>query len=103
MLAFGVPAEFPPDRILEIAALARVELDPIEVDTFARQLSQILDYANQVQQVDTTDVPPTTVVGVHSAERDDEPRPSLDRRDVFANAPDAVHEAGLFRVPRVIG
>jgi Asp-tRNA(Asn)/Glu-tRNA(Gln) amidotransferase C subunit len=36
-------------------------------------------------------------------ERDDEPRGSLPVADALANAPDAAPEAGLFRVPRVIG
>jgi len=36
-------------------------------------------------------------------EREDVPRPCLPVEDVMANAPDAAADAGLFRVPRVIG
>jgi Asp-tRNA(Asn)/Glu-tRNA(Gln) amidotransferase C subunit len=36
-------------------------------------------------------------------ERVDEPRPALSVKEALANAPDADPDAGLFRVPRVIG
>ena len=77
---------------------------PPKSELFARQLGDILAYADAVQQIDTTGVPPT------AASRRARRRtartascPSLDRADVLANAPDADREAGLFRVPRVIG
>ena len=104
MLASDMPAGFTRDQVAAIAALASLELDPSETDLFARQLGDILAYADEVQQVDTTGVPPTTsVVTRHGADRPDEVRPSLDRDDAMANAPDAAREAGLFKVPRVIG
>jgi len=87
-----------------IAALANLDLDEPELDLFARQLGDILEYANQVQQIDTTGVPPTTsVVTRHRADRADHVRPSLDRAEALANAPDADADGRLFRVPRVIG
>jgi aspartyl-tRNA(Asn)/glutamyl-tRNA(Gln) amidotransferase subunit C len=99
-----MPAGFTRDQVAAIAALANLELDPVELDLFARQLGDILAYADQVLQIDTTGVPPTSsVMTRHGADRPDEVRPSLDREDALANAPDAADEAGLFRVPRVIG
>lgn len=87
-----------------IAALANLELNDSEIELFARQLGDILEYANQVQNIDTTGVPPTaSVVTRHSADRPDEVRPSLDRDEALANAPDGSLQAGLFKVPRVIG
>lgn len=87
-----------------IAALANLALTDEERDLFARQLADILAYANEVSQVDTTGVPPTAhVLREETALRDDDPRPSLTRPDAFANAPEAAREAGLFKVPRVIG
>ena len=104
MLAFAMPAQFTTAQIAAIAALANLELDPAETETFARQLSDILEYATQVQQIDTTGVPPTaSVVTRHPSDRIDEVRPSLNRDEVLSNAPDASREAGLFKVPRVIG
>ena len=104
MLAFGMPAGFTRDQIGAIAALAHLELDASEIDLFARQLGEILAYAEVVQQLDTSGVPPTaSVVSSHPSDRPDEVRPSIDRGDALAGAPDAAVDAGFFRVPRVIG
>jgi aspartyl-tRNA(Asn)/glutamyl-tRNA(Gln) amidotransferase subunit C len=87
-----------------IAALAHLELTDDEKPLFTRQLADILDYAEQLRAVDTTGVPATAHVNAAlGAERPDEPRPSLSVADALANAPDAAQDAGLFRVPRVIG
>ena len=98
-----------------IAALAHLELTDEEKPLFTRQLADILDYAEQLQAVDTTGVPATAHVNstpevrlkpdstTAGVERPDELRPSLSVEDALANAPDAAHDAGLFRVPRVIG
>jgi aspartyl-tRNA(Asn)/glutamyl-tRNA(Gln) amidotransferase subunit C len=103
MLAFAMPSELSREQVLAVAALANLELDDDEVALFARQLGEILAYADEVQQADTTGVPPTAaVVAQLSVERADEVRPSLDVRDAVANAPDAAPDTGLFRVPRVL-
>ena len=86
-----------------IARLAHLELTRDEKELFTRQLADILAYAEQVQAVDTTGVEATARVNADGVERPDEPKPCLDVSDAVANAPDAAAEAGLFRVPRVIG
>jgi len=87
-----------------IAALASLELTGDEIGMFTRQLGEILDFARQIQTVDTTGVPPTShVLAGQPADRDDEPVASLDRARALERAPGAVPDAGLFRVPRVIG
>ena len=99
-----MPAGFSRDQVAAIAALANLELDPSEIEIFTRQLGDILAYADAVQQVDTTGVPPTaSVVTRHASDRPDQVRPSIDRAEALANAPDPAPDAGLFRVPRVIG
>jgi aspartyl-tRNA(Asn)/glutamyl-tRNA(Gln) amidotransferase subunit C len=99
-----MPAGFTRDQITAIAALAHLELDATEVDLFTRQLGDILAYAEIVQQIDTSGVPPTaSVVEGHAADRVDEIGPCLDREEALAAAPDAALDAGFFRVPRVIG
>jgi aspartyl-tRNA(Asn)/glutamyl-tRNA(Gln) amidotransferase subunit C len=104
MLAFGMPAAFTREQISAIAALANLELDASEIDLFARQLGDILAYAEVVQQIDTTGVPPTaSVTGAHVTDRPDEVRPCLDRDEALAAAPDAAVDAGFFKVPRVLG
>ena len=91
-------------EVERIAALASLELSEAEAEMFGRQLAEILAYAQQVQQLDTSGVPPTSHVLVGEAlDRADETRPSLDRTRALEGAPDAAPETGLFRVPRVIG
>jgi len=95
---------FSREQVEAVASLANLELSEAEIELFARQLGDILDYATQVQSIDTAGVPPTaSVVSRHSADRTDSVAPSLDRADALANAPDASAQAGLFKVPRVIG
>ena len=87
-----------------IAALAHLELTAEEKVLFTRQLADILAYARQVQAVDTSGVPATAHVHAgQRTEREDELRDSLPLAEALGNAPDAAREAGLFRVPRVIG
>ena len=87
-----------------IATLAQLELTDEEKQLFTRQLGDILAYAEQVQAIDTSGVPATAHVHAgQRTERDDDPRPSLTVDEAMANAPDADRDAGLFRVPRVIG
>lgn len=90
--------------VSRVAALAHLQLTDAERDLFTRQLADILAYAELLQQVDTTGVPATAHVSAGAREeRTDEPRPSLSVQEAVANAPDGAPEAGLFRVPRVIG
>ena len=95
---------FTREQVAAIAALARLELNADEIDTFARQLGEILAYADEVQQVDTSAIPPTaSVLDRHPSERPDEVRDSFTPGEALANAPDAATSTGLFRVPRIIG
>jgi aspartyl-tRNA(Asn)/glutamyl-tRNA(Gln) amidotransferase subunit C len=86
-----------------IAELARLELTPEELELFTLQLAGILEYVEQIQAVDTTGVPATSHAVVASFERGDVTGEMLPRAAALANAPDAAREAGLFKVPRVIG
>jgi aspartyl-tRNA(Asn)/glutamyl-tRNA(Gln) amidotransferase subunit C len=98
-----MPPPFTRDDVAAIAALANLELSADELELFARQLGEILSYAEQVQQADTSGIPPTTaVVTRHTSDREDTVRPSLSIDEALANAPDPALEAGLFKVPRVL-
>ena len=92
-----------PADVDRIAALARLELTDDERARFATQLTAILAYADQVQQVDTSSVAAEATGPDGSRMRDDAPLPSLDREIVLAEAPAADRAAGLFKVPRVLG
>ena len=90
--------------VQRIAELAHLELTDDEKQLFTKQLADILAYAEHIQELDTTGVPATAHVdATHRTERDDEPVESLPVRAAVDGAPEADDEAGLFRVPRVIG
>ena len=104
MLAFRMPVQFTAAEVQAIAALAQLELTAEEVELFGRQLGEFLGYANDVLAIETTGVEPTASVSTSlDSDRPDEPRPSLDRDEALAAAPDPATDAGLFKVPRVMG
>ena len=89
--------------VLRIAELARLELSAGELELFTRQLGDILTYVEQIRALDTSGVAPTSQVLNRPVDRDDVPGPTLSRAELLGNAPDAAMEAGMFKVPRVIG
>jgi aspartyl-tRNA(Asn)/glutamyl-tRNA(Gln) amidotransferase subunit C len=90
-----------PEEVTHIARLARVGLSDDDVSRFQDQLSQILDYFQRLQEVETENVPPTAhTLAMHNVMRDDEPKPSFDKEDILANAPQ--REEDLFRVRAVL-
>ncbi len=90
-----------PEEVRHIARLARVGLSQDDMSRFQDQLSQILDYFQRLQEADTENVPPTAhTLAMHNIMRDDEPRPSFDKEDILANAPQ--REGDLFRVRAVL-
>jgi aspartyl-tRNA(Asn)/glutamyl-tRNA(Gln) amidotransferase subunit C len=71
-----------------IAHLARLELSDNELETMSSQISAILDYVQQLQQVDTDGVEPMAhPLPIQNAFRGDEPAPSLTVDEALANAP----------------
>ena len=98
-----MPPSFSRTDVERIAELARLELTAPEVDLFTGQLADILDYVARIQSLDTTGVPATSHVVNRPVERPDVPAATLPRDEALANAPEAAIEAGLFKVPRVIG
>jgi aspartyl-tRNA(Asn)/glutamyl-tRNA(Gln) amidotransferase subunit C len=88
-------------EVEHIAELARLLLSEEEKARYQEQLSAILDYAERLQTLDTSAIPPTaTVLPLRNVMRADEPRDSMSREDVLANAPQV--EADSFRVRAVM-
>ncbi|HEV7584417.1 MAG TPA: Asp-tRNA(Asn)/Glu-tRNA(Gln) amidotransferase subunit GatC [Solirubrobacteraceae bacterium] len=86
------------DEVMHVALLARLAVSEHELAPMARELSAVLDHIAKMNELDLGDVPPTShVVEVTGALRPDEPRPSLPRDIVLAQAP-AVSDGG-FLVP----
>ena len=86
---------------MTLARLARLELSPEEKERMRGQLDAILGYVDQLQRIDTTDVPPTShVLPLINVFREDEVRPSYPGEAMLANAPDPDGER--FGVPRIL-
>lgn len=84
--------------VLHVAALAHLELDPVELERLEADLRRIVEYVDELAQVDTRDVPPTAHVAVaYSPLRSDQVSPGLDHEAALAEAPRA--RAGAFAVP----
>ncbi|MCK4963200.1 MAG: Asp-tRNA(Asn)/Glu-tRNA(Gln) amidotransferase subunit GatC, partial [Anaerolineales bacterium] len=71
-----------------IARLARLQLTTEEERLYTEQLSDILDYASRLGEVDTSDIPPTaSVLQLHAPLRPDVVRPCTPRDRILRNAP----------------
>ena len=89
------------EEVLHIARLARLGLTEAEADGVSEQLSNILDNFEVLQQVDTTDVSPTTQsITLQNVLSSDEITPSLSQDQVLSNAPQ--QEGEFFRIQAVL-
>ena len=89
------------EQVRWVAHLARLELSDDELATMTRQLSAILDYVNQLQQLNTDGVEPLAhALDVHNVFRADEPAPSLPVAAALANAP--LRKGDFYGVPAVL-
>jgi aspartyl-tRNA(Asn)/glutamyl-tRNA(Gln) amidotransferase subunit C len=97
------------DEVLRVAELANLELTADEVPRMQRDLNAILGHIAQLNELDTSGVPPmaqvSEVLGTEAELtganlRVDEVRPSVDRRAVMAAAPES--DGRFFKVPKVI-
>jgi len=89
------------DTVDHVARLARLSLSEAERHTFARQLDEILVYAESLQALETAGVEPMSHAAATAFFRKDTPRPGLPRDAAMGAAPDPAE--GLFRVPRILG
>jgi aspartyl-tRNA(Asn)/glutamyl-tRNA(Gln) amidotransferase subunit C len=90
------------EEVRRVADLARLELSEADVETMARQLSAIVDYINQLQQVNTDGVEPLAhALDLHDVFRDDVPGKSLNEDEALANAP--ARKDNFYSVPAVFG
>ena len=90
------------DEVRKVADLARLELSDADVEIMARQLSAIVDYINQLEQVNTDGVEPLAhALDLHDVFRADVPAPSLSEDEALANAP--ARRGNFYSVPAVFG
>ncbi|MDD5291284.1 MAG: Asp-tRNA(Asn)/Glu-tRNA(Gln) amidotransferase subunit GatC [Patescibacteria group bacterium] len=91
------------EEIKHIADLARLELTDDELKKYGSQLSAVLNYINQLKEVDTTDIEPTAqVTGLENALREDvkEDWDKREGQEAFRQAPEL--ESGQIKVKRVL-
>ncbi|RKU09453.1 Asp-tRNA(Asn)/Glu-tRNA(Gln) amidotransferase subunit GatB [Candidatus Poribacteria bacterium] len=89
------------DDVQHVATLARLEFNEVDVEQFTHQLARILDYIGKLNELDTTDVPPTShPLPLRNVVKEDVAKSSYDRDTVLEGAPNA--EEGYFEVPKVI-
>ena len=88
-------------QVDHVARLARLALNAEEKQRFTEQLNAILAYMEQLNQVATAGVEPTThVLDLFNVFRDDTIRSSLETEVALANAPESEHQ--FFVVPRIV-
>tara|TARA_A100001388_G_scaffold273087_1_gene254445 strand:- start:1230 stop:1523 length:294 start_codon:yes stop_codon:yes gene_type:complete len=89
------------DEVKKVAHLARLELNDSEVDNHAKQLEKILEYINQLEKIDTKNVPCTTrAIEVINAFRKDENKDYSHTEELLDLAPS--REDKFFKVPKII-
>lgn len=89
-------------NLANVAALARLELNPLLRDRLQREMDAIVQYVEMLSELNVDGIEPTA----HAVERvnilrEDLPRPGLSRDAMLANAPDTI-DGELVKVPQVL-
>ena len=89
------------EQVRKVANLARLELASEEETQFTTQLNNILGYVEQLNELDTEDVPPTTrAIELSNITRSDQQEVFGDRDGLLETAPD--REDDFFKVPKIL-
>lgn len=89
------------DTVLHVASLARLSLEPAEVDALISELGRIVAYMDQLGELDTAQVPPTAHLAVLSAPRQPDVAHASLATDVALREGPRVHDGG-FAVPAFV-
>lgn len=94
-------ADITKEQVKHVAELARLSISEEEAEMFTNHLSAIIGYAEQLNELDTDGVEPTThVLDLKNVMRKDEPKKWITKEEALKNAPD--QQDGLFRVPSIL-
>jgi len=89
------------EQVRKVANLARLELSEDEQQQFTGQLNGILEYVQQLNELETDGVAPTTrAIEVSNITRPDEVEVFAEREAILESAPD--REEDFFRVPKIM-
>ncbi|MGG5252465.1 Asp-tRNA(Asn)/Glu-tRNA(Gln) amidotransferase subunit GatC [Neobacillus sp. SM06] len=90
------------EQVKHVANLARLAITEEETEKFTKQLDAIITFAEQLNELDTENVEPTShVLDMKNVLREDNPKPGLPREQVLKNAPE--HQDGQIKVPAILG
>ncbi len=88
-------------EVEHVAQLARLRFDEAQLEMFMQQMNSILEYFDKLQDLDTSDIEPTShAVVMNNVFRDDEEEKLFDKNLMLENAPEK--EKGCFKVPKII-
>lgn len=94
-------AKISKEEVKHVAHLARLAITEEEAEKFAEQLGKITDFAEQLNELDTTNVEPTShVLPLVNVLREDVAKEGLPREKVMLNVKD--QEAGQIKVPSIM-
>lgn len=95
-------AQLDKQAIAKLTKLSRIDCSEEEQEALLKDLKKILNYVEQLQEVDTENVPPCNHVlaDMFNVTREDEIGSTLSREEFLSNA--AAHVGGLIRVPPVL-
>lgn len=89
------------ETVRYVAHLSRIDLSEEEVKEFSFQLARILDYIEQLKELDISGVEPTShAIEIEAPLRDDELKESLPQEDSLLNAPE--RKGPFFKVPAIM-
>lgn len=89
------------NQVKHVAHLARLAITEEEANTFTKQLDSIISFAEQLNELDTTNVEPTAhVLEIKNVMREDRSQQGLPREEVLKNAPE--HQDGQIKVPGIM-
>ena len=90
------------EQIKHIADLANLTISDDELEKYTQEMSSIVGFANELNELDTENVEITTsILGEYNIFREDELKQSFDNSELLKNAPES--QDGMFKIPKVIG
>mgnify|MGYP001607145696 CR=1 FL=1 len=89
------------EQIKHVAKLAKLEISDVEVEKFQRQLSEVLEYFNILNEVDTRGIEPTSqVTGLENVFRRDQAQLGQTQEEALSGT--SSKDKGMFKVEKII-
>ncbi len=88
------------NQVKHIAKLANLKLTSVEINRFKKQLSEVLEYIEQLNELNTKKIQPTSqVTGLENVFREDKSKPSLSQKEVLSGGKNT--EKGMFKIKAI--